>query len=814
MIKKWAHLSYRYAWLIALLSIISLGFSIRLASHLKLRSDFAELLPDHYRSVKDLNITQERVGGLSNLLIGIESPDFAAGKQFVEDLVKKLETDLPPQTLQSIDYNVADIKAFFEKNKFLYIETPDLEEIYQRLDRSIKHEKLKKTGLLIDFADEDPKFNTKDIEEKYKSESAYGHYQEGYFTTEDGKLFAIVLRPYASSTSVSDARKLIADTEKIIQSLNPSHYHPQLKVGLAGKLKNFVREYDALVNDIFSTLFLVLAGVALAVYFYFRKLRSVGLMTLPVVIGCSWTFALTYYQIGYLTSQTAFLGSIIIGNGINYGLIVLARYFEERKAGQGVELSLTKTLETTWIATLASAITTSVGFGTLILTKVKGFSHFGFIGGVGLFFCWVATYFSLPAYIAISEKIWPLSQKALKGYRQGLFTKYLAQWTSRRPGTLLKIAGATGLLSVLALFLYIPNSLEYDFNKLKFAPPKVTDPWERGLHDRLTAIFPVSLSPVVILVNITDQAKEVCEVILNRKKILRDQSKVDTCKSLYSYIPEQQTEKLEILAKIRGLLSGSTWEFMNDSEKEKAQEFLETKDLKTVDLNDLPGRVVDRFKEKDGAQGKIVFVYSKKDAELWNGRNLIQFANEIRKNELKDGTVIYGSGQAVIFSDLLGAVAHDGPLAVVISFVAIMLVVLVSFWNIRQSWLVLIAFTLGIFWQVLWIYLFNIKLNFLNFIALPTTYGIGVDYAVNIVGRYKHEGRGGIQKTVTTTGGAVILCSITTIIGYLSLIISNSQALVSFGHIALIGEFTCLISALIILPAYILRRETQGKRLY
>ena len=30
----------------------------------------------------------------------------------------------------------------------------------------------------------------------------------------------------------------------------------------------------------------------------------------------------------------------------------------------------------------------------------------------------------------------------------------------------------------------------------------------------------------------------------------------------------------------------------------------------------------------------------------------------------------------------------------------------------------------------------KVKLNFLNFIALPITFGIGVDYSVNVVQRY------------------------------------------------------------------------------
>jgi hypothetical protein len=76
----------------------------------------------------------------------------------------------------------------------------------------------------------------------------------------------------------------------------------------------------------------------------------------------------------------------------------------------------------------------------------------------------------------------------------------------------------------------------------------------------------------------------------------------------------------------------------------------------------------------------------------------------------------------------------------------------------------------------------QVKLQFLNFIALPITFGIGVDYAVNIVHRYVHEGAGGAITAVRETGGAVILCSLTTTLGYLALVRSMQLRRAQPGH--------------------------------
>ena len=89
----------------------------------------------------------------------------------------------------------------------------------------------------------------------------------------------------------------------------------------------------------------------------------------------------------------------------------------------------------------------------------------------------------------------------------------------------------------------------------------------------------------------------------------------------------------------------------------------------------------------------------------------------------------------------------------------------------------------------------GIKINFVNFIAFPITFGIGVDYAVNVMARYLRDGgaRASPPRVRTGTGGAVALCSFTTIVGYSSLLVAKNVGLFLFGVLAVIGEITCLV---------------------
>ncbi|MGZ3405605.1 MAG: MMPL family transporter, partial [Polyangia bacterium] len=97
----------------------------------------------------------------------------------------------------------------------------------------------------------------------------------------------------------------------------------------------------------------------------------------------------------------------------------------------------------------------------------------------------------------------------------------------------------------------------------------------------------------------------------------------------------------------------------------------------------------------------------------------------------------------------------------------------------------------------------SLKLNFMNFVALPITLGIGTEYAANIWARMRAEGPSRVRTVIAETGSAVALCSLTTIIGYSSLLLSRNRALRSFGLLADLGEVACLLAALIALPALV-----------
>ena len=96
-------------------------------------------------------------------------------------------------------------------------------------------------------------------------------------------------------------------------------------------------------------------------------------------------------------------------------------------------------------------------------------------------------------------------------------------------------------------------------------------------------------------------------------------------------------------------------------------------------------------------------------------------------------------------------------------------------------------------------------MNYVNFIAIPITLGIGCEYPFNIADRVRLLG-GDVREAVSRSAGAVLLCSFTTIVGYGSLMLSDFQALESFGKLAVTGEIACVLAAVLFLPSVLALR--------
>jgi predicted RND superfamily exporter protein len=271
--------------------------------------------------------------------------------------------------------------------------------------------------------------------------------------------------------------------------------------------------------------------------------------------------------------------------------------------------------------------------------------------------------------------------------------------------------------------------------------------------------------------------------------------------------------------------------------------------LAAVTANDIPSEWKSRlYRNVDGQDQWLVKVYPKQN--IWNDAHLAAFVQDVRTvapnitgipvQNYESSVQLKASWQAIaVYSlaiislfllfdflrpgqkalTLLTPMAITGFIGytmqqrtaevnpnllvtIYLSMVAFIALV-VDFRNLRDTVLALLPPLAGAVLMAGTMALLQVDFNPLNLIVLPLVLGIGVDGGIHIVHDYRRQVAAG-SKEYSPSGETlkgVILTSLTSIVGFGSLMIAGHQGLVSVGLVMAIGVASCLLVALIPLPA-------------
>jgi hypothetical protein len=280
---------------------------------------------------------------------------------------------------------------------------------------------------------------------------------------------------------------------------------------------------------------------------------------------------------------------------------------------------------------------------------------------------------------------------------------------------------------------------------------------------------------------------------------------IASVRTLDDVVPTDQDAKIVAADLIREDLTPKIRDSLKEDQRRSVDRFLGSGPLTVLRVADIPTAFTTGLRERDGTVGRTVLVYPRPGQALWQGRLLADFVKRLRTAASVDDGLPPGrvAGSHALSADLLDAVQRDGLISSVTAFVGVVLVVVLLLRVRPSTLLVLVSLVLGVLWLAALAITFKIRINFANFIAFPITFGIGVDYAVNVASRWELDGCHSMADAVRTTGGAVTLCSMTTIIGYSSLLLAENRALFLFGLLAVLGEISCLTTAVIVMPAFV-----------
>ncbi len=205
------------------------------------------------------------------------------------------------------------------------------------------------------------------------------------FMTSDGQ-FLIRIYPEGDIWNPKVLGKFVGD----LRSIDPD------VVGDPVTLYVFTQEFrDSTIEAAFySIVFMFLFLLAV-----FRELKSTMLAMIPLLIGTVWIFGMMPALGIELNLANSMFLPLIVGAGVEYGVIIVFRWHQrEKDKPAGVVLP-----RSTALGVILAGLSTTVGFGCLMVSSHKGIFTLGLLSAIGSLTVLAAAVVFLPSLLEITE---------------------------------------------------------------------------------------------------------------------------------------------------------------------------------------------------------------------------------------------------------------------------------------------------------------------------------------------------------------------------------------------------------------------------
>lgn len=616
-------------------------------------------------------------------------------------------------------------------------------------------------------------------------------------------------------------------------------HHPQVKIGLTGLPVMEHDEMQASQRAMSEATLLSLAGVALLFLAGLGGMLHPLLAVGALLIGMLWSVGYIALGIGHLNILSMSFSVILIGLGVDFGIHYVARYLAVRRMQPDVAAALEQTSAEIGPGIVTGALTTAIAFFAAALTQFQGIVELGLIAGGGILLCCVAALWALPPLIMLADR-----RRPHRPAPEPLpVDRWLHRAWTRRGATL---AMALGLTAAAALGL---PRLWYDHNLLNLQPEGLESV---ELEERLLAQSNQSLWYAL---SIADSPEE----LMRRKAAFAALPCVERTEEIVSFLPalqpgkrqriEQIARRLEhlpeevplipldqpetlsrslaelhraaarhdprgaaLLAELQKRLeqlpAATCYQRLSWFQQQLADDLLRRLQLvqsmaasEPPQLDDLPPSLVTRFVGQSGRY--LLKVYGR--GSIWNMDDLSAFVRAVRRVD-PDAT-----GNPLQAYEASRDMQRSYQLSALYALVGIVLVLYLDLGSIRMTALTLVPVGFGLVQLLGLMGLLNLPLNPANMLVLPLILGIGVDNGVHIVHDYLSRPSGPYRMS-PATAAAVLLTSLTTMLGFGTLMMADHRGLESLGRTLTLGMTCCLFSSLLVLPPLlmIVRRWQEG----
>ncbi len=501
-------------------------------------------------------------------------------------------------------------------------------------------------------------------------------------------------------------------------------------------------------------------------------------LLLPLLISML-TFSIAYGLMPVfgipLTEVTNAIAPILIGLSIEYAAQFMGRYEEERRKGLNPAISAVNSIRSVGTAISLAMITTVIGFLSMIFSGVPALGWFGFVSAIGLVVAFLLSITFLPSILLVTDRT------ERKKRDEGEFSATeraldFAAFISTKHSKALLFTAL--ILTSVGFYGYSKVPLETDF--MKYIPQDL--PAIRKFNELQSL---VGSQDKIIAVFQTDGI---------------DASTLKKFEELADYIKksEQNIVGYSSLGKMIEMNTGNLPK--NDLDLEKS-------------LENMPPERIGRY--LSGYSYAIYFTVAPMD---W-----LEFKN-LYKRVFEDikffgiGYPFYLTGDVVLKMFVANLIVNGQNKMTMASYVLVFALLMLVYRSVRKSIVPILPITVAIVITGGLMYVFGYSRTLVTASLNSLTIGLGIDFSIHVMERYFEERKRGnapekaVEITVTNIGKPILTSGLTMAGGFAAMLVSPFPIMSDFGAVSLIAILLSLISALTVVPAFLVLTDNITNR--
>lgn len=765
------------------------------ASQISFQENITELIPSNDKS----NVTSKvlkQVNFADKISIMIErksngnSDDLTAyATQFVDSLeanckpyVGKIQGQLDEKNIQeTFDFVYNNLPLFLDQNDYKVIDgkinNDSIASIVEANYRSL----ISPTGIVSkDFILKDP-MGISFIALKKLQQLSVGddfELQNGFLLTKDKSKLLLFITPKLAANETDQNTIFIENINRIRDNLN-QQFKSKASLSYFGATPVAVANATQIKADVRNTsIFATISLILLLMYFY-RSLSTPIVIFIPSIFGAVFALSVLYFTKGTISAISLGISSILLGETTDYSIYVLT-HLRDNKNVKLLYKDITRPL-------ILCGITTSVTFLCLFFVESEALKDLGIFAALSVTSTTVFSLILIPLLYNTKNKIVVPKSNVID--KLGSYAYHKNKFL---------IAGVLIVL-IASFFTYKKVNFNNDLAALNFVPAelqKAQDDLEKMSDGEAKSIY------------LASYGKSYEEVITNNNKLFDDLSSEKEKNAIVNFSSIGGI----VLSKESQLQKIAEWNaFWTNKKKSFVQNSIITNGNKlgfnatayqlffaTLNQTFQPISFSDYAKVKSLFTDEFV---SKKD-DFYTISSLVKVTKENRDAfvaaiQKQPNLVVIDRQQTN--ETFLGILKDNFQNLVNYSFIAVFLILLLSF---RRIELVIVSI---IPIMISWVFttgvmgMFGIEFNIINIIVCTLIFGIGVDYSIFMTTALQKQHTFG-RVELPSYRTSILLSLATTILGIGVLIFAQHPALKSIALIALIGIFAAVLVTFVIQP--------------